>query len=121
MPKTAAVPPASALKLLAISRASTRTNGSSPATLPMSSTADPAKASWARMNAAMTHSQSAPMIVSNDCVTSMSTPISAQPPISVPTIRIRFVQLIRRGSASLGSSIDLALAACSRTWSSSFL
>ena len=41
----------------------------------------------------------------------MSTPIRAQPPMSVPTIMISVGQLTRRGSTSSGTSIDLAWAA----------
>ncbi len=59
----------------------------------------------------MTQSQSAPITVSKDLETSMSTPIRAQPPMSVPTIMISVGQLTRRGSASCGSSIEAAWAA----------
>ena len=67
----------------------------------------------------MTHSHSAPITVSKDLETSMSTPIRAQPPISVPMIMISVGQLTRRGSTSFGSSIEAAWAARWRTsWSS---
>ena len=59
----------------------------------------------------MTHSHSAPITVSKDLETSMSTPIRAQPPISVPMIMISVGQLTRRGSTSFGSSIEPAWAA----------
>ena len=59
----------------------------------------------------MTQSHSAPITVSKDLETSMSTPIRAQPPMSVPTIMISVGQLTRRGSTSFGTSIDLAWAA----------
>src|ERR1700760_228612 len=52
----------------------------------------------------MTHSQSAPMTVSKEPATSMSTPIRAQPPIRLPMISISVGQLTRRGSARVGSS-----------------
>jgi len=58
-----------------------------------------------------THSHSAPITVSKDLETSMSTPIKAQPPISVPMIMISVGQLTRRGSTSFGSSIEPAWAA----------
>ena len=41
----------------------------------------------------------------------MSTPISAQPPMSVPMTMISVGQLTRRASTSFGTSIDLAWAA----------
>ena len=66
-----------------------------------------------------THSQSAPITVSKDLDTSMSTPIRAQPPISVPMIMISVGQDTRRGSASSGSSIEAAAAARCRTSGSS--
>ena len=44
----------------------------------------------------MTHSHSAPITVSKDLETSMSTPIRAHPPISVPTTMINVGQLTRR-------------------------
>ena len=56
----------------------------------------------------MTQSQSAPITVSKDLETSMSTPIRAQPPMSVPMTMINVGQLTRRGSTSFGTSIDLA-------------
>ena len=59
----------------------------------------------------MTHSHSAPITVSKDAATSMSTPISAQPPMSVPMIMISVGQLTRRGSTSFGTSIAPAWAA----------
>ena len=59
----------------------------------------------------MSQSQSAPITVSNDWETSMSTPISAQPPMSVPMIMMSVGQLTRRGSASCGRSIEPARAA----------
>ena len=59
----------------------------------------------------MTQSQSAPITVSKDLETSMSTPIRAQPPMSVPITMISVGQLTRRGSTSSGTSIDLAWAA----------
>ena len=59
----------------------------------------------------MTQSQSAPITVSKDLETSMSTPIRAQPPMSVPMIMISVGQLTRRGSTSFGSSIEAAWAA----------
>ncbi len=62
-----------------------------------------------------THSHSAPITVSNDLETSMSTPIRAQPPISVPMTMIRVGQLTRRGSTSSGTSIEAAWAARWRT------
>ena len=77
--------------------------------------ADATKASWARTSAAMTHSQLAPITVSKDFETSMSTPIRAQPPMSVPTTMIRVGQLTRRGSTSFGTGIDFASAARCRT------
>ena len=119
MAKTAAVPPARALKELATSTATTRPNGSGPDTLPMASTADATKASWARTNATMTQSQLAPSTVSNDWDTSMRTPMRAQPPMSVPTTMISVGQLTRRGSTSFGTLIDLAWAARCRTSSRS--
>ena len=63
----------------------------------------------------MTQSQSAPITVSKDRETSMSTPIRAQPPIIVPAIMMSVGQLTRRGSASRGSSIEAAWAARCRT------
>ncbi len=51
----------------------------------------------------MTQSQSAPITVSKDLDTSMSTPIRAQPPMSVPTTMISVGQLTRRGSTSSGT------------------
>ena len=64
---------------------------------------------------AATQIQSAPMMVSKELVTSIRTPINAQPPIIVPMTSTRLAMLIRRGSTSFGTSIDFAAAAFSRT------
>jgi len=50
--------------------------------------ADWPRASWTRTSAMLTHSQSAPITVSKGSETSMSTTVSAQPPISVPASMI---------------------------------
>ena len=54
-------------------------------------------------------------MVLHDLVTLTSTPMSAHPPMSVPNTRARLIQLIRRGSISLGTSTPALFAPSSRT------
>ena len=70
--------------------------------------------SCVQRKAMTTHPQFAPTMVSKELVTLIRTPMSAPPPMSVPMARMSVGQLIRRGSASLGTSIDAASAASER-------
>ena len=118
---TAMSPPTREVKVFEVSSARHRPNGSWPGTAPMSAHASETTGSWANRKASATQPQLAPLMTSSDPAASPSTPRMAQTPISEPAPNTRLAQLIRLASASLGTSMPVALATAARSWGSSFL
>ena len=107
-------PPTSAVKVLDVSSATHRPNGSWPVAAPRSAQPSATTGSWAKMNVSATHPQLALLMVARESPASDSTPMIAQIPISEPTANSRLAQLTRLASASLGTSIPAPPAKPSR-------
>src|SRR5690348_11817282 len=88
---TAALPPTSAVKVLEVSSAMHRPNGSWPGTEPVTAHASATIGSCASTNVSATQPQLAPLMTSSDWPTSASTPMIAQIPISVPIPNTRLI------------------------------
>ena len=113
--KTAMSPPTSAVKVLDVSSATQRPNGSWPVAAPSSAQPSATTGSWANRNVSATHPQLAPLMAARESPAPDSTPMIAQIPISEPTANSRLAQLTRLTSASFGMSMPVPLATACRS------